>query len=235
MAQSIANFTASLEKGALVHRNPSGHIIDVLAPRGILWTPPLVPSGVFTVAGVNSGVFSGGSVTTGAADNDDVEVASELVFDIDNGFTAEALVANGDVDKTAVNFGISDAQGESVDKLAATYATATMTTNATDGALFVHDADATTDYWRAVTVNNDTDSTILSSGTAPVDSTEYKLRLDVDADGNATFRVNDVLVGTADQALRATVSYCLYLGYINREAAANSLTVKYLAGWEWSR
>lgn len=233
----IANIKAEWENGCLVYRDNSGYIVDVDAPlKNIL--PLTIATSGWTVAGVNSGDMVVGkniqTISTGNADDDDVDVATAVVFDAAKGLTFEALLRNDDVDNTALNFGFSDATGEAADKIAFTFATATLTSNASDGAIIFHDADATTDYWRAASVVGDTESTVIASTTAPVDATEYKLRVDVDLDGAATFYLDGTSLGTADADL-TTAALCAYIGFINREAAVNTCDIVYAAAWQWTR
>lgn len=234
----IANITSKWENGCLVYRDASGYIVDVLAPiKAILNTALDTPG--WTVAGVNSGAMAASkgvqTISTGAADDDDVDVASGVIFDAAKGLSFEALVRNDDVDMTALNLGFSDATGEAADKIAFTFDTVTLTSNATDGALFFHDCDATSDVWRAATVVGDAESTVIASTVAPVDTTEYKLRIDVNLDGEATFWLDNVNLGTADADL-TTAALCAYIGFINHaEAAANTCDIVYAAAWQWTR
>lgn len=234
---AMCNITCNVENGCQIFRDASGYIVDVRAPiRAVLNTALDTPG--WTVAGVNSGAMAASkgvhTITTGGDDNDDVDVASGIVFDAAKGLSFEALIRNDDVDATAFNLGFSDATGEAADKIAFTFDTATLTSNASDGALFFHDADATTDYWRAASVISDTESTVIASTVAPVDATEYKLRIDVDLDGDATYYLDNVNLGTADVSL-TTAALCAYIAFINREGAANTCDIVYAAAWQWTR
>ena len=234
----VTNITSAWEHGCLVYRDATAAIVDVDAPIKAILSNVLAASG-WTVAGVNSGamVVGKGGVQTntpGNADNDDVDVATPVVFDAAKGLSIDVLVRNDDVDKTALNVGFSDATGEAADKIAFEFATATLATNASDGAMFFHDADATTDYWRAATVVGDSESTVIASTVAPVDGTEYKLRIDVNLDGEATFYLDNVNLGTADVDL-TTAALCAYIGFINHPGATDTCDIVYAAAWQWTR
>ena len=234
---TIANITSEWENGCLVFRDNSGYIIDVQAPIKAIMAMGVAASG-WTVAGVNAGTMAVGqgiqTITLGNAEDDDVDVASGVVFNAAKGLSIEVLLRNDDVDKTCLNVGFSDATGEGANLIAAEFTTATLLTTASDAALFFHDADATTDYWRAATVVGDTESTILSSAVAPVDGTEYKLRIDIDLAGAATFWLDNVLLGTADQTL-STPALCAYIGFIGHPGASDTCDIIYAAAWQWTR
>ncbi len=195
---------------------------------------------LWTVAGVNSGTCAsstgvGGlaTITTGDADDDDVDVASEIVFNSGKACGCEARVRINDVSGTAFNFGFSDAKGEAADAIAATYSGTTLTSNATDCALFFHDPDATTDAFRTVAVSNDTDGTVDTiTSTSPGDADWHIYRVQSDTSGNVDFYFDGVSQGTANSGLRSAVNLCVYLGAINREATGNTVDVDYIRAWQ---
>ena len=233
-----ANINSAWENGCLVFRDASKYIVDVQAPIKAVLNTALDTNG-WTVAGVNSGAMAATlgvqTISTGNADDDDVDVATGLIFNPAKGLSIEGRLRNDDVDPSALNFGFSDATGEAADKIAFTFATATLTTNASDAALFFHDADATTDLIRCATVGGDTDSTVIASSTTPADGTEYKFRIDIAPTGYATFYLDDVNLGTADQIVTTTTPLCAYIGYITREGAVNTCDIVYAAAWQWTR
>jgi hypothetical protein len=192
----------------------------------------------YTVAGVNSGTAAisvglGGicRITTGAADDDDVDLATDLIFKASSRLILEARFAQNDIAATAFNVGFSDATGEAADLIAVTYATASLTTTASDCALFFADSDATSNVIRAVTCKNNTDGTVLSTGIAPVNGTFHIYRVELDADGNAAFYMDGALVGTQASGVTASTALCAYVGCINREGSANTFDLDYLKIW----
>jgi len=194
---------------------------------------------VWTSTGVNGGALSihstiGGAlrITTGDADDDDVDVASEIIFNTARGCCCEARIRLNDVSGTAFNFGFSDAQSEAADKIACTYSSTTVTTNVSDGALFFHDPDAASVLIRAITINNDRDSTVISSTETPSDSTWYILRINCSTDGDVEFYVDGTLIGNQTGGLRSTNDLCLYFGLINRESTANTADIDYIRAWQ---
>jgi hypothetical protein len=196
--------------------------------EGQLWKANAVNSSTQAVS--SAGVCT---ITTGGADDDDHEMTSELIFDPSKGLTAECRFCNDDVDKLAWNFGFSDAVTEAADKLAVTYATATLTSNATDCALFFSDPDATTNAIRCVSVKGDVDGTIHSVATLPADSEYHTCAVEIDADGSVRYYWDGALVFTDTAGITTTATLCAYFGVINREGAANTAKLDYFNAWQW--
>ena len=196
----------------------------------------------WTFAAVNSGAIAanealGGHarITTGAADDDDAELATLLIWSTTKGCVMEARVAQNDADGTGLNVGFSDATGEAADKIAITYATATATTNASNAALFFQDPDATTDLFRCMSVNADTDSTIYSVTGTPVDAAMHTYRVEILPNQTCKFWFDNVLIATIEEGIAAATSVCPYIGVINRESAANTLDIDYIRVWALTR
>lgn len=216
--------------------------VDVMAP--VLWFDDFTGAAIdatndYVVAGVNGGtaainvaICGTVRITTGAADDDDVDMATSLVWSAGKSCCAEARIACADVAHTAFNFGFSDATGEAADKIAVTFAAAAATTTATDFAGFFLDADATSNVIRAMAVKNNTDSAIVATSTTPADNEYHVYRVEIDADGNVSFFVDGARVGGVSAAITTTVALCVYVGFINREAAANTLDVDYIKAWQ---
>lgn len=223
----------------------TGETFDVMAPVKII--DDFVGEAVDTTndyvfAAVNSGAITtvaatGGMarITTGAADNDDADLATELVYKASKGCSVEARIAQNDADGTAFNFGFSDAKGEAADLIAVTYSGTTLTSTATDCAVFFQDPDATTDLIRAVAVDTDVDGTVRSTATAPVDAAFHTYRVDINSDGDVSFWFDGAHLSTESAAITITVALCVYIAVINREEAANTLDIDYIRAWAWSR
>ncbi len=73
----------------------------------------------------------------------------------------------------------------------------TLTTNASDAVGFMFDTNMTNDTWWLTGVAGDTDATAQNTGYAPVADTYAKFRIEISADGVATFFYNGLQVGTA--------------------------------------
>jgi len=194
----------------------------------------------WTVAGVNSGtaainVAIGGHVriTTGAADDDDVDFASDLEWEAQKSCCLEVRIANNDVDKLAFAVGFSDATGEAADKIAMMMSLAALNSVADDFVGFIWDPDCTLDTIRAVAVKNAVDQTVLNTGKVLTDELFVVLRVELDAAGNADFYVDGVHKGKLPKCITTTDDLCIYIGVINHgEDAANTADVDYIKAWQ---
>tara|TARA_Y100000310_G_C20701833_1_gene830679 strand:+ start:4025 stop:4795 length:771 start_codon:yes stop_codon:yes gene_type:complete len=204
----------------------------------------------YTVAGVNSGdatvtVPHMMTLTTGTADDDDVDVAMGVEWYGRYNATLEARFRIDDVDKTAVNIGFSDATGEAADLIAMMYSGTTLTSTASEFAGFLHDTDATTSNVYGVSVKGDSDGAVINSASAPTDAKLYTVRVVLRDNGSRTdaiFYVNtsgleidpaNDLIGIEIDAVTRTTALCPYIALINHgEAAANTLDVDYLKLWQ---
>lgn len=245
-APALANVQLLSQNGHLVYFDSStGETVDALAP--VKLTEEFAGfSGVitaatekFTFAAVNSGTWvqlageTGGlaRVTTGTADNDDAEVASELIWSPGKYCAMEARVRIN-TPTAAFNVGFSDATGEAADTLAVTFATATLTSNASDCALFFADYDATSNLIRCVAVDSDSDGTVTSTGTTFAEDTWYVFKVEIDADGDCGFWFNGDLVYTETTGISTDVDLTAYLGLIAREGSAQSMDIDYIRVWQ---
>lgn len=242
---NIANFGGEWRNGCLEFRDTSGRVVNVIAATVV--NDDFLGGAVDTTndwvfAAVNSGAIArtaaaGGvaRITTGGADDDDADLATPLNYLPSKGCSIEARVAANDVAGTAFNVGFSDATGEAADLIAVTFSGTTLTTTATDCAVFFHDADATTDLIRAVAVKNDVDGTVFAHSAAPVNGEYNVYRVDIDQSGNVTFTLNGVVLGTQAAGITTSAALCGYIAVINREGSANTLDVDYVRAWAWSR
>ena len=205
----------------------------------------------WTVAGVNSGTAAIAAphmmtLTTGAADDDDVDVASALNWYGQYNACLEVRARIDDVDKTAINIGFSDATGEAADKIPMMLsgATPTLTSTASDFVGFCHDADATTTVMTGVSVKGDADGALIS-GAAETDASWFTVRVELIDNGTTTdavFYYNasgneispaDDRLGIELDAVTRTTPLCIYIGLINHgEDAANTLDVDYVKAWQ---
>jgi len=95
-------------------------------------------------------------------------------------------------------------------EMPATISGTTITTNFSDGCVFVYDTTQTTDQWYCVGVAGNTDSTGNAiSGVAPSAGVYQRLRIEIDNLNDARFYINGILVGTltANACTAATSIY----------------------------
>jgi len=219
----------------------TGDTVNVLTGGPCIIQNFWTPHQMYTDSAVNSStsVISNGvcTVTLGGSDDDDHDFTSGLIFDPSKGLTAEARLALGDEDQTAFNFGFSDAITEAADLIACTYATTVLTSNATDCALFFHDADATTNRARAVAVNGDTDGTVITASTAAlVDAAYHRYKVEIDPAGNCRFYYDNALAGTQALGVDTTATLCAYFALISHPSAAagaDTAALSYMHAWQW--
>ena len=203
----------------------------------------------YTVAGVNSGTATISvphmmTLTTGNADNDDVDVAMGIEFYPQYDIALEARFRIDDVDMTAVNIGFADATGYAADTIAMTYSGTTLTSTAANFVGFLHDTAATTSNLYGVSVNGGSDGSIINSSSAPTNAKLYTVRVILRDNGTTTdafFYVNtsgheidpiNDKIGTEITAVARTTALCPYIALINHgEAAANTLDVDYIKVW----
>lgn len=185
-----------------------------------------------TVA-LTSGADGIARLTSGAADDDAVELATLLAYTGSRNVVAEFRLAVNDVAHTGVCFGVSDATSEASDVLAYTFNTAGLSVStASDGAYFVVDADKPTTTMYGCAVKANVDATPVSTGVTVANGVFHVYRLEVDADGDVEWFVDGVSKGGAPAAVTATTALCGYVGIINREAAANTCDVDYIRIWQ---
>ncbi|NQT41296.1 MAG: hypothetical protein HQ581_27660 [Planctomycetes bacterium] len=239
----MAILTRSEHGYLLYYDSVTGRTVDVITAgpkilnffNGVneMYTDSAVNSSTSVIAPV-SGVRLC-TITTGAANDDDHDFTSLLIFDPSKGLTAEARYNLADVDQSAHNFGFSDAITEAADTIACTFATASLTSHATDCALFFTDKDATTNSLRAAAVNSGTDGTVITAqATAPVDDETHDYRVEIDPAGNCKFYVDFVHVGTQALGVATTSTLCAYFALITRETAANAALLYYMHAWQWA-
>jgi len=246
----MAQIRARRENGLLrFYKSDTNETVNVLAPFfmkddfdcAVIGTTSAATSYKYwSTTGVNSGTavqsstdgWSNLLITTGDADNDDVDVASELVFNSGWACCCEAKIRVRDVSGTSVAFGFTDAQTEAADTLPVGYAVATLTTTATDCAMWLHDPDATTDTWITASANSDSDGTVNTSVSSTTDSVWHILRIDIDDDNEASFYMDGSLVATEAAVCSTGAALCVYVGAVNREATGNVVDVDYITAWQ---
>lgn len=235
-----------IEDGVAIVRDLTGRIIRIDAP--VVWGSDFQRGGSIaelglvsavnggTIAAYNAAAANGGLalVTTGAADDDDIDFASPLIFNAAKHIHMEARIALRDVDQCLFNLGFSDTPaGEAADNLAVMFATASATTNLTDGLIVFSSSDATANKIRAMSVANDVDSAILASAAAlPADDAFVKIRIVIDPTSlKGKVYVDDEYLGETD-ALRTAVNLCAYFGLQTLNANAEAAFLDYIWAWQ---
>lgn len=177
------------------------------------WSGAKGSDGTAVVPSVVSGAIGGHcKLKTGAAGSGMAADGSSLTHGLNwrasnGGLYVEAKVMFlSSVANVALNFGFTDALATGTLEMPITLSTGTLTTNATDGAVFVFDTAATNDTFHLQGVKNNTDTALLNSTVAPVADTWLTLGLAIDAAGTASFYINDVLKGSVANALTTSVA-----------------------------
>lgn len=105
-----------------------------------------------------------------------------------------------------------------------------LTSNATDAVGFLFDTAADTDKWFLVGVANNVDATKQNTGYAPVVDTYETLRVDVDANGTATFYRNNVQVGVPmKSAVTPSVALVPVIAAFSRTTTSRNIDVDYVS------
>jgi len=207
----------------------------------------------YTVAGVNSGACTITvphclTLTTGAADDDDVDFAMGIEFYGQYNACLEARFRIDDVDKCGMNIGFADATGYAADLIAMTGNGTAIITTAANFAGFCADVDFTTKNLYGVSVNAGSDGAIINSASTPTDAKWYTVRVELrdrmlsgTSYADAIFYVNTAgkeinpakdMIGMEAVAVARTTALCPYIALINHgEDAANTLDVDYIKVW----
>lgn len=196
------------------------------------WTFAAVNSGSAALTGAINGAVR---LTTGAADDDDLDLATTLGWNAALACGVEIRLKAADVTAAAFCIGFSDATGEAADKVAIDFSNSgALVTTATDAVCFVLDPDKTANatYVHLCSVKNNTDGTPVNTGVVPVVDTYNTYRIEFDSSGNVKAYIDGNLVGSLTSAITTTVGLCVYIGCINREAAANAWDVDYVRAWQ---
>ena len=185
------------------------------------------------------------TITTEANDNDEWALASPLNYYGQYNAVVEVRMRNDDVDGIAHNVGFSDATSESgTIAFTATGATPTLTSTASDGALFLLDVDCTTKNIYGVSTKANADGSIINSAHTEADASWATYRVELRDNGTTTdalFYLNTSgkeidpvtdLIGMEADAVTRTTALCVYIAGMNRETAANTLDIDYVKTWQ---
>lgn len=197
------------------------------------WNLSIVNGGTLTDA-ADADAVGVGKLLTGNADDDDMDLATGLVFYATMQPSIEVRLANEDVDKLCHFIGFSDAITEAADLIAfgsgAVLADNVVST-ATNGAGWLWDPDLTTDYLCCVSVNGDADGTNYTTTTALTDGLWAIYRVDIDAAGNAYFYLNGDLIYTEPLAVATNAALCGIVSIINHPGAEDFVNIDYIRIW----
>lgn len=116
------------------------------------------------------------------------------------------LKINTAVTNIALNVGFTDTLATTTLEMPITISGTTITTDATDAAVFVFDTAQTNDFFHLQGVKNNTDTALLNSAVAPVADTFIHLAVEIDASGNATYYIDGVLKGSVANAVTPSVA-----------------------------
>lgn len=171
-------------------------------------------------------------ITTGTADNDSCSMATAIIYSGSKRSICEARILITDVSGTAVFVGFSDAKDEANASIAIHYPDDSLTTVATNAAGFVIDADHSTSSIMCASVKADVDTTPVDSAVDWADGEAKTLRIEIDADGNATFFMDGSAVGYIANAVTAATLQCFTVQALTRaNDGANTVRVKHVDVW----
>ena len=147
----------------------------------------------------------GGSclMTSGTGDEDTIHLASPIIYSADYEATVEWKIKISDVSGCAVFAGFSDAKSEDgynpLDY--GTGGADTFTSTADDAVGFVIDADHASSSIMCASCKATVDTTPVDTGLDWADNQTKRLRVSLNADGDATFYVDGESVGYIDSAI----------------------------------
>lgn len=190
-----------------------------------------VNSGTFRiVTDATSGVAT---VALGAADDDDAELVTPLVFWAGKSCAMEARVKISAA-TVAFNVGFTDTMNEVADKLALMYSGTTLTSTSSNAAVILGDADATTDNLYCASVNGDADGTTTTTGVALAADTWYTIRVECNEDGDVDFYLNGNHIYQEVEGISTHVPLGAYVGFIRHENSATAAYgyIDYIRAWQ---
>ena len=184
--------------------------------------------GTSDAAALTAGGENGLKMTTGTGDNEVSFVATGLIFDITQKPEIETKLKQADVSGTFVFFGFSDATSETTPSATIDADSGTLTAVATDAVGFVCDADLGSSSLYFASVNGAAAVQSVDTGIDWADAASKRLRVSLDASGNARFYVDGVQKGYIAAAV-ADVPLCAIYNYGTRaNDGANIVTARYL-------
>jgi len=193
---------------------------------------------VQTLDGTNdAGALAGGGTpgfkgTTGTADNEVSFLGTALIFDITQKPEIETKLEITDVSGTIVFWGFSDANTETSPAASIDADGGTVTAAATDAVGFVIDADLGTSSLYCASVNTGATPQTADTAIDWTDGQAKRLRVALDASGNARFFVDGIQKGYIASAV-ADVPLCEIKNYGTRaNDGSNTVYFRYLKKWQ---
>ena len=209
----------------------AGNDAAILNAGASQWNVTIVNGGT-TAAAADADANGVLAITTGNADDDNMDVATNLVYYAECAPSIEVRAANEDISQLCHFIGFSDAITEGADTAPFGIVAAALTSTCTDGAGFLMDPDATeADAIWCVSVNGDADGTHTDSGTDAVDGVYHTYRVDIDTAGNAQFWLDGSLIYTEALAVATTAALCGIVSIINHVGVSDVLNVDYIRIW----
>jgi len=230
-------YTDSTRGEAIWPANPEVWLFDDFIDKAVdatsQWNSAGETGGTTGTFAYNAQAGGVARITTGGADNDEWAVASGLGFRASLGACVEVRLAAGDVTKAGFCVGFSDAVSET-GNIALSFggAAGALDSAATDAVAFVLDSDKSSTHVWACAVKNNTDGTPVDTAVVPTTGAFKTYRIETNAAGDARFYIDGTLVSTQAAAITASTALCVYIGVINREAAANTWDIDYIKAWQ---
>ena len=162
---------------------------------------------------------TGGSalITTGTADNDSCMMSTAIIYEGDQNGEVEARITIDNVSGIGLFFGFSDAKSESNNSLALHYPADSFTSDATDAAGFVVDADHESSLIMcASTQTAGGDTTPVSSGVTWTDGQTKTLRVRMLPDDNVQFLLDGATVAQIPSSITSATLMCVTFQAITR-------------------
>lgn len=147
---------------------------------------------------------SGASVAADAS-----QLSGELNFQADAGnLVFEARFKLSAIVTVQMFIGLTDANGALEVPIHSAGSANTITTNASDAVGVFFDTQMTDDNFWLAGVDTNVDATHVDSSVAPVAATYNKVRIEVDASGDARFYIDDNWIADVDSCVTPTVALC---------------------------
>lgn len=186
--------------------------------------PAIVAGGLDGICRLTSGDAGDGTA------NDASVLTRALNYKASSGglYMRARVKINTAVTNVCVNIGFTDVLATTTLEMPITISGTTLTTNATDAAVFVFDTAQTNDLWHCQGVKNNSDTAISNSGTAPTADTYQIFEIFIDSSGNATFYIDGVLKGSVANAVTASVSLTPVIAVEARTTTSKVVDIDYI-------
>lgn len=207
------------------------------APDGLVLALGSTPgTGAYTTSGINGTykLTSGAASGTYAADGvmligPQLNYTPSALYDLNLEVKLKMLSA---VTTATMGVGFTDvASATGSMEEPSSIATATLTTNATDGTGFIFDTGATSAKWHVWGVANDVDSIFYDTGIAPVAATDNILRIQIARDLSAKHWIDGVLVKSTSAVVTTAIPLNPYVYVNSTTTTARAIEIDYIRLW----